>query len=121
MMFQDVSNQWHLSCWNMNCFNANSILQVFLMPTHTKRLALGENNNLEGRYANYFKVGHNAFEFVIDFGQYYPESEEAELFTRIITSPAYAKVLLETLMKSIKQYERIYEAIKVDKGNRYGS
>ena len=24
---------------------------------------------LEGRYANAFKVGQNAFEFVIDFGQ----------------------------------------------------
>ncbi len=22
----------------------------------------------EGRYANYFKVGHNAFEFLLDFG-----------------------------------------------------
>jgi len=33
-----------------------------------------ETSKIEGRYANYFKVGHNAFEFVLDFGQYYPET-----------------------------------------------
>lgn len=81
------------------------------MPTRKKRIALRENNKLEGRYANYFKVGHNAFEFVIDFGQYYPESDQAELYTRIITSPAYAKSLLETLRESIERYEKSYKVI----------
>lgn len=95
----------------ISCPIAVLILQVFLMPTHKKRLALRENNKLEGRYANYFKVGHNAFEFVIDFGQYYPENDQAELYTRIITSPTYAKVLLETLKESFKRYEKSYKAI----------
>jgi hypothetical protein len=36
---------------------------------------------LEGRYANYFKVGHNAFEFLLDFGQLYAESREAQFHT----------------------------------------
>ena len=66
----------------------------------------------EGRYANYFKVGHNAFEFVIDFGQYYPGTEEAELYTRIITSPFYAKDLLRILQDSITQHERIFGRIQ---------
>jgi hypothetical protein len=61
------------------------------------------SKKLEGRYANYFKVGHNAFEFVFDFGQYYPEIDEAELYTRIITSPRYAKELLSTLQESIEK------------------
>ena len=81
------------------------------MTTRKKRLALRENNKLEGRYANYFKVGHNAYEFVIDFGQYYPETDQAELCTRIITSPAYAKSLLETLRESIERYEKSFKAI----------
>ena len=81
------------------------------MPTRKNRLPLRENNKLEGRYANYFKVGHNAFEFVIDFGQHYPENDQAELYTRIITSPAYAKSLLEILRESIERYEKSYEAI----------
>ena len=50
---------------------------------------------LEGRYANYFKVGHNAVEFVLDFGQHYSENDEAELYTRIITGPCYAKKLFD--------------------------
>jgi hypothetical protein len=65
---------------------------------------------LEGKYANYFKVGHNAFEFVIDFSQFYPESEEAELCARIITNPIYAKALL-TLQDSIERYEQIFGVI----------
>ena len=40
---------------------------------------------IEGRYANYFKVGYNAFEFVLDFGQYYPETEKAELEKELVT------------------------------------
>lgn len=67
---------------------------------------------IEGRYANYFKVGHNAFEFILDFGQYYSESEEAELNARIVTSPHYAKSLLETLRESVESYEKVFGAIK---------
>ena len=63
------------------------------------------NKSLEGKYANYFKVGYNAFEFVIDFGQNYSENEKAELYTRIVTNPCYAKYLLETIRKSVDQYE----------------
>ena len=69
------------------------------------------DDKLEGRYANYFKVGHNAFEFVIDFGQCYNKDEEAKLHTRIITNPIYAKALLETLQKSLEQYEEHYGVI----------
>ncbi len=72
----------------------------------------GKRGKLEGRYANYFKVGHNAFEFVLDFGQYYPETEEAELYTRVITSPSYAKTLLEMLQDSIWQHEKAFGRIK---------
>lgn len=69
-------------------------------------------NKIEGKYANYFKVGHNALEFVLDFGQHYSENEEAELYTRIITSPYYARELLETLRVSIEQYEKTFGTIK---------
>lgn len=82
------------------------------MSTPKKRLTLRENNKLEGQYANYFKVGHNAYEFVIDFGQYYPETDQAELYTRIITNPKYAKSLIETLRESIMRYERNFGTIK---------
>lgn len=72
----------------------------------------GEVGQLEGRYANYFKVGYNAFEFVLDFGQFYPASEQTQPHTRIITSPIYAKALLETLEEAIDQHEQTFGAIK---------
>lgn len=68
-------------------------------------------SELEGRYANYFKVGHNAYEFVLDFGQFYPESQDATFHTRIITLPVYAKALLALLHESIVQYEQTFGAI----------
>jgi hypothetical protein len=70
-----------------------------------------EAGALEGRYANYFKVGHNAFEFLLDFGQFYPESEQAQLHTRVITNPIYAKALLEIIRESLDRYEQTFGAI----------
>jgi hypothetical protein len=69
------------------------------------------DNKLEGRYANYFKVGYNAFEFVIEFGQSYNADEEAQIHTRIVTSPVYAKTLSETLQASLAQYADYYGVI----------
>ena len=71
----------------------------------------------EGRYANYFKIGHNAFEFVLDFGQFYLESGWAQLHSRIVTSPAYAKALEDTLRDSLSRYEQAFGSIpSVDDG-----
>jgi hypothetical protein len=83
---------------------------------HDSRTSKG-SKRIEGKYANYFKVGHNALEFVLDFGQYYSENEEAELYTRIITSPAYAKIFMELLFESIKKYEMEWGPILQEKLN----
>ena len=31
------------------------------------------------RYTNYFEVGHNPYEFLVDFGQYQPEIGRAHV------------------------------------------
>jgi hypothetical protein len=72
----------------------------------------GGTEQLEGRYANYFKVGNNAFEFLLDFGQFYPEDGKAQLHTRIVTSPIYAKALLQILRQSIDQHEQSFGVIQ---------
>jgi hypothetical protein len=71
-----------------------------------------EASRLEGRYANYFEVGNNAFEFLLDFGQHYSESGKACTHTRIITTPSYARALLQTLKESIEKYEQTFGQIK---------
>ena len=55
------------------------------------------DGKLEGRYANHFAVGYNAFEFIFDFGQSYSENNQPELYTRIVLSPTYAKEFLKML------------------------
>jgi hypothetical protein len=57
----------------------------------------------KGIYANYFEVGHTAFEIVIDFGQRYG-TRETPCHTRIVMSPIYAQALLETLRDSLEQF-----------------
>jgi len=61
----------------------------------------------EGRYANCFQIGFNAYEFVIDFGQEHPPGP-ARIHTRIVTSPQQAGDLSETLNNSLRDHERKY-------------
>jgi hypothetical protein len=79
------------------------------MPSEGK--APVDSEAVEGRYANYFKVGHNAFEFVVEFAQLYSEPPVEKIHTRIITSPPYAKELLEVLQRAVDEYERAFGAI----------
>jgi hypothetical protein len=65
----------------------------------------------EGRYVNYFEVGHNAFEFIFDLGQYHPEQSAAQLHMRVVTGPVYAKLLSQMLSQAIEQHERDYGVI----------
>jgi len=68
-------------------------------------------NPPEGRYVNYFKIGYNAFELIIDCGQCYADNEEPQLYTRIVMSPAYGRALLKTLRESLDQYEKAHGPI----------
>ena len=70
-----------------------------------------ERFELEGQYANYFRVGYNAVEFVLDFGQFYLDEERPRLHTRIVTSPLYARALGKTIRDSLSDYERTHGAI----------
>ena len=57
------------------------------------------------RYSNYFEVGHNAYEFLIDFGQYQPEVSEVVLHTRIVAGPTLMKLLHDMVSDAICRYE----------------
>jgi hypothetical protein len=71
--------------------------------------------DLEGKYANYFQVGHNAFEFVVDFGQMYSDGPREQIHTRIVTGPWYAKEFMELLEQSVEQYEEHFGPITRDR------
>lgn len=56
-------------------------------------------------YANYFEVGHNAFEFLIDFGQFQPDADDVTLHTRMATGPVHAKLLSALLAGAVARFE----------------
>jgi hypothetical protein len=64
-------------------------------------------------YVNYFEMGHNPFEFLIDFGQFRPgmASNEADsdgttvIHSRLAMAPPYAKMLTEMLVRSLRDHE----------------
>ncbi|PCE24675.1 DUF3467 domain-containing protein [Burkholderia ubonensis] len=66
----------------------------------------------ERRYVNYFEVGHNVCEFVIDLGQFNFEIAQPLLSSRVVTGPAYAKLLARMLQESVERFEASYGAIR---------
>jgi hypothetical protein len=66
---------------------------------------------LEGRYANHFNIGYNAFEVVLEFGQFYEDNDQPLVHTRIVTSAAYARSFLELMSGAIEQYESTFGTI----------
>lgn len=60
-------------------------------------------------YVNYFEMGQNPFEFLIDFGQYHPGGPGGEgttvIHSRIALAPPYAKMLSDLLSHSIRSHE----------------
>ena len=62
-------------------------------------------------YFNFSQIGHNAFEFVFEFGQCYPPTGQPDIHARLVTSPVYARDFLELLRQSIERYERSFGPI----------
>ena len=103
--------QLHSCSWaSLRLFVSNAVILGCRLhkgtghPILMSELPEGEKE-LEGRYANYFEVGFNAYEFLIDFGQQYPPSSQT-IHTRIVTSPSLARNLLEVLARSLREYAR---------------
>lgn len=66
---------------------------------------------LLAKYANWFNIGHNNYEFLFDFGQFHGGDAEPMVHTRIIAGPAYAKALARLLNDSVDQYESAFGRI----------
>ena len=82
------------------------------MAEHHKTARGKAAKALEARYANYFEVGHNACEFIFDFGQYHPEDDSARMHGRVVTGPTYAKLLRDLLHAAIERFEEEHGPIR---------
>ncbi len=91
---------------------AKGQIDHFMAESKRRNRARTKPKNLEARYTNYFEVGHNAFEFIFDFGQYHPENTEARMHTRIVTGPVYAKLMADLLQDAVKRFEEEHGTIQ---------
>jgi Protein of unknown function (DUF3467) len=57
----------------------------------------------QGRYANFFQVGHNAAEFLIEFGQ-----EDGSIHTRVYLSPQHARIFSDLLIETLRRHEKAF-------------
>jgi hypothetical protein len=79
----------------------------------------GKNLSIEGRYANYFEVGFNAYEFILDFAQFNQETGKSIPHTRIIISPERAYTFLRTLEDSFLKFQQTFKLNSINiKGKR---
>jgi hypothetical protein len=60
----------------------------------------GPRDTEEAKYANYFRVGFNAFEFLLEFGQ-----QEGRIHTSIYVNPQHARKLCDLLQGALEVYE----------------
>jgi hypothetical protein len=79
------------------------------MDLNARKSLAGEEP--EARYANYFQVGHNAFEVILEFGQHYEGAREPKMHTRIVVAPVNARALLGLLQTALADYERKFGQI----------
>lgn len=66
----------------------------------------------EARYSNYAEIGHNASEFVFDFGQVWFNGVPAGVYVRVVTSPDTAQRLYELLYQALSQYRDEFGEIR---------
>ncbi len=80
----------------------------------------------QGKYANMAVVNFTETEFVLDFLYIQPrtpgrEKGEANVLSRIISSPVHAKRFLNALAESVRMYEQRFGAIDVSPKGSPGS
>ena len=60
-------------------------------------------------YVNYFEMGHNPFEFLVDLGQFHPGADGGDgttvIHSRIAHAPPYAKMLSDLLTRMVREHE----------------
>ncbi|CAG0938246.1 hypothetical protein BROC_00165 [Candidatus Brocadiaceae bacterium] len=76
-------------------------------------IELGEKE-AEGIYSNLAIITHSPAEFVIDFTRVVPGVPKAKVYSRIITTPQHAKMLMRALKENIDKYEARFGEISIE-------
>jgi len=85
------------------------------MKQQQLKIELGEKE-AEGIYANMVMIAHSPNEIILDFARVMPGAAKAKVQSRIIMTPAHAKLLHKTLDENLKKFEKQFGEIKVQGG-----
>lgn len=72
------------------------------------------SNMGEGHYANYAEIGHNAYEFIFDFGQVWMDADPARVYIRVITTPETAQRVYAALKNALAAYRTAFGEVAPD-------
>ena len=77
-----------------------------------------DRSNLgKGEYADFFKVWHDFVAFYLDYGQVGTKDDESvKVFSRIITSPLGARLLVSALWDALNDYSGRFGEIRDEEG-----
>jgi len=78
-----------------------------------RRLNVEIPADLAATYANFAIIPHSPWEIFLDFAQILPNVPKARVRTRIVLTPANAKMLLRALHENIARYEAQHGPITV--------
>lgn len=71
-----------------------------------------DEQTANGIYSNLALITHSENEFILDFIFFQPQNGKAKVRSRIITSPAHVKRMVEALKDNIAKYEAKFGQIK---------
>ena len=71
-----------------------------------------DNNAAEGTYANLALIAYSPSEIILDFARIMPGMKSGKVFSRVIMTPAHAKLFLNTLQENVKKFENQFGEIK---------
>jgi hypothetical protein len=85
------------------------------MQQQRMNIEIGEKE-AEGIYSNMVMVAHSPNEIILDFARFMPGAPKAKVQSRIIMTPAHAKMLYKTLEENLKKFEKQFGEIKIHGG-----
>lgn len=78
-----------------------------------RKITIDVPKDLQAAYANVAVISHTAVEIVLDFAQVLPRMPRGTVVSRVIMTPAHAKMLQMALTQNVANYERQFGQIRL--------
>jgi hypothetical protein len=73
--------------------------------------------DLKALYSNIARISHTPLDFVLDFSQALPGEPHSTILSRVVMSPAGAKLFMRAMVENISRYEATFGEISLPKGD----